>query len=103
MVETSDVSASAATTIFESMAAGGGDPMQIAEDKNLIQKSDSGEIEALVDQVIAENPKAVDDAKNNPKKAKKSTGFLMGQVMQKSKGQANPKIVSHILNQKLNS
>jgi aspartyl-tRNA(Asn)/glutamyl-tRNA(Gln) amidotransferase subunit B len=97
------VSASAATTIFEVMAEAGGDPMQIAEEKNLIQKSDSGEIEALVDQVISENPKAVEDAKNNPKKAKKSAGFLMGQVMQKSKGQANPKVVSQILNSKLNS
>jgi aspartyl-tRNA(Asn)/glutamyl-tRNA(Gln) amidotransferase subunit B len=102
MVDASDVSASAATTIFEEMAENGGDPMQIAEEKNLIQKSDSGQIEALVDQVIAENPKAVEDAKNNPKKAKKSAGFLMGQVMQKSKGQANPKVVSQILNQKLN-
>ena len=103
MVDASDVSASAATTIFEVMADTGGDPMQIAEEKNLIQKSDSGEIEALVDQVISENPKAVEDAKNNPKKAKKSAGFLMGQVMQKSKGQANPKVVSQILNSKLNS
>ena len=103
MVDASDVSASAATTIFEAMAGIGGDPLQIAEEKNLIQKSDSGEIEALVDQVIAENPKAVEDAKNNPKKAKKSAGFLMGQVMQKSKGQANPKVVSQILNKKLSS
>ncbi|MHC5122606.1 MAG: Asp-tRNA(Asn)/Glu-tRNA(Gln) amidotransferase subunit GatB [Planctomycetota bacterium] len=103
MVDASDVSASAATTIFEVMAEAGGDPMQIAEEKNLIQKSDSSEIEALVDQVISENPKAVEDAKNNPKKAKKSAGFLMGQVMQKSKGQANPKVVSQILNSKLNS
>jgi aspartyl-tRNA(Asn)/glutamyl-tRNA(Gln) amidotransferase subunit B len=103
MVDGSDVSASAATTIFEVMAEAGGDPMQIAEEKNLIQKSDSSEIEALVDQVISENPKAVEDAKNNPKKAKKSAGFLMGQVMQKSKGQANPKVVSQILNSKLNS
>ena len=84
------------------MAESGGDPKKIAEEKNLIQKSDSGEIEALIDQVIAENPKAVEDAKNNPKKAKKSAGFLMGQVMQKSKGQANPKVVSQILNSKLN-
>ncbi|MEN8127085.1 MAG: Asp-tRNA(Asn)/Glu-tRNA(Gln) amidotransferase subunit GatB [Planctomycetota bacterium] len=103
MTDTGDISASAATTIFEIMAESGGDPKKIAEEKNLIQKSDSGEIEALVDQVIAENPKAVEDAKNNPKKAKKSTGFLMGQVMQKSKGQANPKIVSQILNKKLNA
>ncbi len=103
MIDTGVVSASAATTIFEIMAESGGDPKKIAEEKNLIQKSDSGEIEALIDQVIAENPKAVEDAKNNPKKAKKSAGFLMGQVMQKSKGQANPKVVSQILSRKLNS
>ncbi|MHC4525021.1 MAG: Asp-tRNA(Asn)/Glu-tRNA(Gln) amidotransferase subunit GatB, partial [Planctomycetota bacterium] len=102
MAETGDVSATAATTIFQEMAAVGGDPMQIAETKNLIQKSDTGEIEALVDQVLAENAQAVEDAKSNPKKAKKAMGFLMGQVMQKSKGQANPKIVSQILNKKLN-
>ena len=102
MAETGDVSATAATTIFQEMAAEGGDPMQIAETKDLIQKSDTGEIEALVDQVLAENAQAVGDAKSNPKKAKKAMGFLMGQVMQKSKGQANPKIVSQILNKKLN-
>ena len=83
------------------MAESGENPKKIAEEKNLIQKSDSGEIEVLIDQVIAENPKAVEDAKNNPKKAKKSAGFLMGQVMQKSKGRANPKVVSQILNRKL--
>jgi len=103
MIEVGDISATASVPIFEEMVASGGDPMQIAEEKNLIQKSDSGEIEALVDQVIAVNPKADEDAKNNPKKAKKSAGFLMGQVMQKSKGQANPKVVSQILNSKLNS
>ena len=103
MADTGDISASAATTIFEIMAESGGDPKQVAAEKNLIQKSDSGEIEALIDQVIAENPKAVEDAKNNPKKAKKSAGFLMGQAMQKSRGQANPKVVSQILNKKLSS
>ncbi|MHC4927351.1 MAG: Asp-tRNA(Asn)/Glu-tRNA(Gln) amidotransferase subunit GatB, partial [Planctomycetota bacterium] len=102
MAENGDVSASAATTIFEEMAENGGEPMAIAEVKNLIQKSDAGEIESLVDEVLTENAKAVEDAKNNPKKGKKAMGFLMGQVMQKSKGQANPKVVSQLLNQKLN-
>jgi len=101
MVDAGDVSATAATTIFEEMATDGDDPMQIAERKNLIQKSDAGEIESLVDAVLTENAQAVEDAKNNPKKGKKAMGFLMGQVMQKSKGQANPKVVSQLLNQKL--
>ena len=76
-------------------------PKETAEKLNLIQKSDAGEIEALIDQVIADNPKAVAEATSGSKKAKKSAGFLMGQVMQRSKGQANPKVVSEILNKKL--
>ena len=103
MADAGDVSATAATTIFEEMAATGSKPMQIAEANNLIQKSDAGEIEALVDAVLAENAEAVEDAKTNPKKAKKAMGFLTGQVIKKSKGQANPKIVSQLLNKKLNS
>jgi aspartyl-tRNA(Asn)/glutamyl-tRNA(Gln) amidotransferase subunit B len=101
MTDAGQISASAAAIIFEEMTRSGGEPMQIAEQKNLLQKSNPGEIESLVDQVIAENASAVQDAKDNPKKAKKALGFLMGQVLQKSKGQANPKIVSEILNRKL--
>jgi aspartyl-tRNA(Asn)/glutamyl-tRNA(Gln) amidotransferase subunit B len=101
MADAGDISATAATTIFETMVTDGGDPMQIAETNNLIQKSDAGEIEALVDAVLAENAQAVEDAKSNPKKAKKAIGFLMGQVMQKSKGQANPKVVSQLLSSKI--
>ena len=57
-------------------------------------------LESLIDQVIADNPKAVAEATSGSKKAKKSAGFLMGQVMQRSKGQANPKVISEILNKK---
>ena len=101
MIDAGQISASSAAIIFEEMTVSGGNPMQIAEQKNLIQKSDAGEIETLVEQVLAENAAAVEDAKSNPKKAKKAMGFLTGQVLQKSKGQANPKIVSEILNRKL--
>ncbi len=101
MVEASEVSASASVTIFEEMSKTKEAPMRIAEKLNLIQKSDAGQIEALVDQVITENSKAVEDVKAGGKKCKKARGFLLGQVMQKSKGQANPKIVSEILDKKL--
>ncbi|NLK41139.1 MAG: Asp-tRNA(Asn)/Glu-tRNA(Gln) amidotransferase subunit GatB [Planctomycetes bacterium] len=101
MVEAGQISATSATVIFETMTQTDEDPAQIAEQKNLLQKNDAGEIEALIEQVIWENQKAVSDAKSNPKKAKKAMGFLMGQVIQKSKGQANPKIVAELLNRKL--
>ena len=74
---------------------------QIYKEHNLIQKSDADELEAIVDQVIAANPNAVEDVTSGGKKSKKARGFLLGQVMQKTKGQANPKVVSEILAKKL--
>jgi aspartyl-tRNA(Asn)/glutamyl-tRNA(Gln) amidotransferase subunit B len=76
-------------------------PRQIAEERNLLQKSDAGELERVVDQVLAENPKAVEDVRAGGKKSVKARGFLLGQVMQKTKGRANPKVVSEIVAEKL--
>jgi len=101
MVESGDISASASSQIFISMVETKKDPFSIAEELNLIQKSDAGELGAIVDQVLVENSKAVEDVKSGGKKSKKARGFLLGQVMQKTKGQANPKVVSQILAKKL--
>ena len=101
MVEQGQVNATAATAIFEQMVRTGGQPVQIAGEQNLLQTSDAAAIETLVEQVIAENALAVQDVVNNSKKAKKAMGFLMGQVIQKSGGQANPRVVSEILRRKL--
>ncbi len=101
MVEEGTIGASSANIVLAEMAATGQTPDAIAQAKNLIQKNDTAEIEAAVEAVFAENEQAVDDAKNNPKKAQKALGFLMGQAMRKTKGQGNPKLISQILNQKL--
>ena len=101
MAEAGDVSASAANTILEQMAQSDENPQVIAEKLNLIQKSDAGELEAVVDKVLAENAQAVEDVKSGGKKSGKARGFLLGQVMQRTKGQANPKVVSEILSKKL--
>jgi aspartyl-tRNA(Asn)/glutamyl-tRNA(Gln) amidotransferase subunit B len=101
MVEQSLISATASNTIFEEMVKTGKEPEVIAKESNLHQKSDAGELEKIVEQVLSENPGAVDDVKSEGKKSKKAMGFLMGQVIQKTKGQANPKIVSEILSKKL--
>ncbi len=101
MVETGRVSASASTVIFQEMAKSGKGPQEIAEKLNLLQKSDAGELEAIVDKVLEENQQAVSDVKSAGKKSGKARGFLLGQVMQKTKGQANPKVVSEILDKKL--
>jgi aspartyl-tRNA(Asn)/glutamyl-tRNA(Gln) amidotransferase subunit B len=101
MIEAGDVNASAAVTILEQMVKTGKGPQDLAKELNLVQKSDAGELETIVDRILADNPNAVQDVTSGGKKSKKARGFLLGQVMQKTKGQANPKIVSEILNRKL--
>jgi len=101
MIDKGTVSASGANAIMQEMVKTGKKPQIIAKELNLIQKSDAGELETIVEQVLAENPKAVEDVKSGGKKSKKALGFLLGQVMQKTKGQANPKVVSEILDKKL--
>ena len=101
MIEVGTISASSSVPIFEAMVQTGKEPEVLAEELSLIQKSDAGELEAIVDQVLAENPQALDDVTSGDKKSKKARGFLLGQVMQKTKGQANPKVVSEILAKKL--
>ena len=100
MVEANEINAGAAGAILAEMTKTDKSAKAIAEELNLIQKSDASELEGLVDAVIAENPQAVDDVKSGGKKSKAARGFLMGKVMQKAKGQANPKIVSQILAKK---
>ena len=101
MIDKGTVSASGANAIMQEMVKTGKKPQIIAKELNLIQKSDVGELETIAEQVLAENPKAVEDVKSGGKKSKKALGFLLGQVMQKTKGQANPKVVSEILDKKL--
>ena len=87
--------------ILEHMVKTGKTPQVLADELNLRQKSDSDELAAIIEAVMAENAQAVDDVRAGGKKSKKAQGFLLGQVMQKTKGQANPRVVSEILAGKL--
>jgi aspartyl-tRNA(Asn)/glutamyl-tRNA(Gln) amidotransferase subunit B len=81
---------------------GEGDPDQIIKAQGLKQVTDTGAIETLVDEVIAANPKQVEQFKSaDEKKRGKMFGFFVGQVMKISKGKANPKQVNELLEQKL--
>jgi aspartyl-tRNA(Asn)/glutamyl-tRNA(Gln) amidotransferase subunit B len=73
-------------------------PKEVAEAKNLIQVSDEGEIEKNVAEVLAENSKAAEDVKNGEIKA---IGFLVGQVMKKSQGKANPQMAQELIKKQL--
>jgi aspartyl-tRNA(Asn)/glutamyl-tRNA(Gln) amidotransferase subunit B len=101
MIDQGVISASAGNTILHAMVETGKKPDVLAQELNLVQKSDAGELEGIVDQVLKENAAAAADVTAGGKKSQKARGFLMGQVMQRTKGQANPKVVSEILNRKL--
>ena len=101
LIDAGTLSASAAATIFEKMLTDNANPQTIAQNENLIQQSDAGQLESVVDEILAANEQAVSDVKAAGKKAKKARSFLLGQVMQKTKGQANPQIAAQLLNKKL--
>ena len=93
-----------AKTVFEALLAGEGEVNAIIEAKGLVQMTDTGAIEAIVDEVIQENPDQVANYRSAPSdKQGKMLGFLVGQVMKKSQGKANPQAVNQILHSKLGS
>ncbi|MHC4983823.1 MAG: Asp-tRNA(Asn)/Glu-tRNA(Gln) amidotransferase subunit GatB, partial [Planctomycetota bacterium] len=101
MLQADEVNATAAAKIFDIMAATGTAPKKIAEAEGLLAVTDAGQIEAWVDEAIAANPAAVEDVKSGGKKQQKAFGFLMGRVMQKSRGAAQPDQVRRLLSKKL--
>ena len=94
-----------AKTVFAELTEGDNqDVDRIIADKGLKQVNDSGAIETFIDEVIAANPKQVENfRKASPDKQPKMLGFFVGQVMKVSKGQANPKQVNELLLKKLAS
>ncbi len=96
------ISGKIAKQVFEAMWQGEGNADAIIEAKGLKQVSDSGELEAMVDEVIANNAAQVQQyLEADDGKRKKLVGFFVGQVMKLSKGQANPKMVNELLAKKL--
>ncbi|MFK7940858.1 MAG: Asp-tRNA(Asn)/Glu-tRNA(Gln) amidotransferase subunit GatB [Roseovarius sp.] len=91
------ISGKIAKDLFEIVYTEGGDPAQIVEERGMKQVTDTGAIEAAVDQIIADNPDQVAKAKENPKLA----GWFVGQVMKATGGKANPKAVNQLVSAKL--
>ena len=82
-------------TVLEEMWDTGSKPNDIITNKNLVIISDSNELEDKINNIIENNPKAVEDFKAGKEQSQK---FLLGQVMKETKGQADPKISSEIIN-----
>jgi aspartyl-tRNA(Asn)/glutamyl-tRNA(Gln) amidotransferase subunit B len=91
------ISGKIAKDVFEIVYSEGGDPAVIVEEKGLKQVTDTGAIEAAVDEIIAANPDQIEKTKQNPKLA----GWFVGQVMKSTGGKANPKAVNDLVAAKL--
>ncbi|HEY1544123.1 MAG TPA: Asp-tRNA(Asn)/Glu-tRNA(Gln) amidotransferase subunit GatB [Xanthobacteraceae bacterium] len=91
------ISGKIAKDLFEIVWAEGGDPQAIVAARGMKQVTDLGAIERIVDDIVAQNPDKVSDAKSNPK----AIGWFVGQVMKASGGKANPQAVNDLLKRKL--
>jgi len=98
IVEDGTVSSSAAKEVLEGVLSGEGDPRAVAEGRDLTQISDTSELEAAVESVLAENPDAIESYRSGETKV---VGFLVGQVMRATQGKADPKLVNHLLTDRL--
>jgi aspartyl-tRNA(Asn)/glutamyl-tRNA(Gln) amidotransferase subunit B len=94
MIYKGEISSKIAKIVLTEMFNTGEDPSQVVEDKNLSQITDLGEIEKMIKEVIAANPKAVEDYKTGNGNALQ---FLIGQIMAKSRGKASPDITRETL------
>lgn len=98
LIEDGTISGRIAKDVFEIMFETGKDATQIVEEKGLKQVSDTGAIEAIIDEVIAANPNQLAQYRGGKDKL---IGFFVGQVMKATQGQANPGVVNKLLKPKL--
>ncbi len=98
LIDDGTISGKLAKDVFEKMFRSGEDAETIVRREGLTQVADSGALAAIIDQVLAANPKAVEDWKRGKKAA---AGALVGQVMKATRGKANPGVVNSLLQEKL--
>jgi aspartyl-tRNA(Asn)/glutamyl-tRNA(Gln) amidotransferase subunit B len=100
MTENAQITSNAATELFNALMNGGTDPRKLAEERNLLQMSDESAIAIIVDEVLADpaSQKAVEDIRSGNDKA---IGFLVGLIMKKSQGKANPALAQKLIRERL--
>lgn len=100
MVEANELSSTAAKEVFNELLGNTQSPHQIAEQKNLLQVSDEGTIAAVVDEIIADpvNAQALADIRNGNDRV---IGFLVGQIMKKTGGKANPALAQKLIRERM--
>ncbi|MGD6803904.1 Asp-tRNA(Asn)/Glu-tRNA(Gln) amidotransferase subunit GatB [Rossellomorea aquimaris] len=99
LIQDGTLSSKMAKKVFKELVEKGGDPSQIVKEKGLVQISDEGELLKIVSATLDDNPQSIEDFKNGKDRA---LGFLVGQIMKKTKGQANPPMVNKLLIEEMN-
>ena len=97
VIEAGEISGKQGKVVFEEVMQGK-DPKKVIEEKGMKQVSDDGAILAIVQSVLDANPQSIEDFKNGKDRA---VGFLVGQVMKASRGQANPKRTNELIQEEL--
>jgi len=98
LMDKGTISGKIAKTVFDEMWQSGKPPAEIVSEKGLVQVSDTGEIEKIIDEIMAANMGQVEEYRGGKEKV---FGFFVGQTMRASKGKANPAVVNELLLQKL--
>lgn len=99
LIEAGTISGKIAKDILPELLKNGGSPKQLVERKGLIQISDVGVLEKIIDEVLSANPKELEQYRAGKTKL---LGFFVGQVMKQSGGRADPKLTNQLLAKKLN-
>ena len=94
MVDKKEINTSVAKEVFEAMFDGGVDPVKYVDEKGLKTVHDEGALRKTIEEVVANNPQAVEDYHNGKEKA---IGALVGQTMKAMKGKADPSLINQIL------
>jgi len=98
LIDNGTISGKIAKTVMEEMYKTGKMPDDVVKEKGLIQVTDTGAIEKVIDEVLAENADSVAAYRSGKDKL---FGFFVGQVMKKSQGKANPAVLNDLLKKKL--
>ncbi|MBC2315013.1 Asp-tRNA(Asn)/Glu-tRNA(Gln) amidotransferase subunit GatB [Listeria welshimeri] len=99
LIEAGTISSKIAKKVFRELAQNGGDAEQVVKDKGLVQISDEGALRTIIGEILDNNEQSIADYKNGKDRA---VGFLVGQVMKATKGQANPPMVNKLLLEEMN-
>lgn len=99
LIEDGTISSKIAKKVFRELIEKGGDAEKIVKEKGLVQISDEGALLPIVNEILDANPQSIEDYKNGKGRA---LGFLVGQIMKATKGQANPPMVNKLLAQEMN-